>query len=303
MNNFPTPRTENHPTGLMYGFAKGLTQCDGPFYNIGLSYESETKTVLDYWVSQGYNLPSTGRIKMLNDTIKHLKLRGIWSQLDIFYLFATDGDQNCAFTNLISPTQFKASLSFPAAGVSNSTYPAHHGVYGGYSGFASGQSTGINLNFNPATNAVKATQDDNSIFGYCYPASKGNSGDNGDFMGNSHLAGAFLFSYFGTFFWLQNETPASGAGAPRRVSTNVPFFFHGKRISSSTKEAWMSGVLSGQTAATSTVFNSTNLSFMKNITTGQLFNTYGGCFGFGASLNGLEANLNNIIQRYVANVI
>lgn len=304
MNNFPSPRTEIHPTGLFKGFPVGVTACDGPFFNIGLNYESETKTVLDYWFSQKYSLPSPTKIKLLNDTIKHLKIRGIWSQLDILYLFATDGDINCAFTNLISPSQFKAGLFVGVGGGSDSQQPSYNGVYGISSGSIPGVPLGLSTNFNPATNAVKATQNDNSMFGYIYPSAKGNAGvDNGDLCGNANAVGGFLLSYFGvnTFFWLQNETPASGTGTRRQ---NTPFMFHGQRISSATKQFYYNGVGPSQVAATSAAFNSSNLVITRNLGGGgQVWNTYCPFFGFGASLTGLEQNLYNIMMKYINNVI
>lgn len=72
-------------------------------------FDSSYQAVLDRATALGYTLPSAAQQVKQNTLLSALKSNGIWSLLDVFYVFATDGDRNFAELNWVSPTQYKIS--------------------------------------------------------------------------------------------------------------------------------------------------------------------------------------------------
>jgi hypothetical protein len=54
-------------------------------------FDADYQAVLDYATTQGYTLPSAGQQTLQNQLVVDLKAGGIWSKLDTFGVFATDG--------------------------------------------------------------------------------------------------------------------------------------------------------------------------------------------------------------------
>jgi hypothetical protein len=65
--------------------------------------DSNYKAVLDYATTQGYTLPSASQQLLQEQLIIDLKDAGVWSKLDLFYVFATDGDSDFASINWKDP--------------------------------------------------------------------------------------------------------------------------------------------------------------------------------------------------------
>lgn len=106
------------------------------------SYEDEYNAVLTYATNQGYTLPSTAVQDDQNQLVADLKTAGIWDSLDIFYVFAGDGDSDFALINWADTSQFN--------GVINGTvdFTANEGMKGnGTNGY-------INTGYNLANDAV-----------------------------------------------------------------------------------------------------------------------------------------------------
>jgi hypothetical protein len=72
------------------------------------SLDADYQAVLDYATTQGYTLPSAGQQTLQNQLIVDLKAGGIWSKLDTFAVFATDGDEDFALIDWIRLTQYTA---------------------------------------------------------------------------------------------------------------------------------------------------------------------------------------------------
>src|SRR5210317_1944603 len=74
------------------------------FYSIYyVATNSEYQDVLDYADSQGYQRPSYAQCALQDALVGDLKDAGVWSKLDTFYVFATDGDSDFAGINFIDP--------------------------------------------------------------------------------------------------------------------------------------------------------------------------------------------------------
>lgn len=110
------------------------------------SFDADYQSILDYATTQGYTLPSASQQSKQNKLLVDLKNAGIWSKLDTFAVFATDGDEDFALIDWKRLTQYTA--------VSSPTFT----VNGGFAG--DGASSYIDTNFNPATSGVNYTLND-----------------------------------------------------------------------------------------------------------------------------------------------
>ena len=90
-------------------------------------YDSDYKAVLDYATTQGYTLPSVSQRLKQSILLSSLKTAGVWSKLDTFANFATDGSSNFAlidwkrlsqYTAVNSPT-FTTNMGFKGNGTSS----------------------------------------------------------------------------------------------------------------------------------------------------------------------------------------
>ena len=104
------------------------------------AFDEDYQAVLDYATTQGYTLPSSGQQILQNQLVVDLKDGGIWSKLDTFGVFATDGDSDFALIDWIRLSDYTA--------VNSPTFTTDEGFQG------DGTSSYINTNFNPATQGV-----------------------------------------------------------------------------------------------------------------------------------------------------
>jgi len=102
----------------------------------------------------GYAVPSAKQQLAQMNMIQQMKLAGIWQKLDVFYVFATDGDKNFACLNWKNPAANQCALTVEP------TFTANEGFTG------NGSDQYITTNFNPATHGSKYTLDDASRYGY-----------------------------------------------------------------------------------------------------------------------------------------
>jgi hypothetical protein len=117
--------------------------------SIGVSFDADYQAVLDYATTQGYTLPSAGQQLLQNQLVVDLKDGGIWSKLDTFAVFATDGDSDFALIDWIRLTDYTA--------VNSPTFTTDEGFQG------NGTSSYIDTNFNPATQGVNFANDNAGI--------------------------------------------------------------------------------------------------------------------------------------------
>lgn len=67
-------------------------------------FETEYQDILDYATLQGYTLPSYSVQLLQNTLVADLKTNGNWSDMDIMYVPAGDGDKEFSTINWIDPT-------------------------------------------------------------------------------------------------------------------------------------------------------------------------------------------------------
>jgi len=80
-------------------------------YRLNRGVNTEYETLLEYATLQGFSLPSPDQQILQNRLITNLKNLGIWSKLDIFYLFATDGGADIARINWKNPGAHTITIS------------------------------------------------------------------------------------------------------------------------------------------------------------------------------------------------
>jgi hypothetical protein len=109
----------------------------------GGGFDADYQAVLDYATTQGYTLPSASQQLLQNQLVVDLKDGGIWSKLDTFGVFATDGDSDFALIDWIRLSDYTA--------VNSPTFTTDEGFTG------NGTSAYIDTNFNPTTQGVNYT--------------------------------------------------------------------------------------------------------------------------------------------------
>lgn len=110
-----------------------------------VSYTAEYQSVLDRATTLGYTLPSIAQRTKQNQLIIDLKAAGIWSLIDVLYVFATDGSSDFATLNWKSPTTFQLTK------VNSPTFTTNQGFAG------NGTTSYLNTNWTPSTNGVNVT--------------------------------------------------------------------------------------------------------------------------------------------------
>ena len=115
--------------------------------------DPDYQAVLNYATSLGYTLPSVGQQVKQNQLMLNLKAGGIWSKLDTFAVFATDGSSNFALID------WKRLVLMTA--VNSPTFTTNDGFQG------NGTSSYIDTNFNPSTQGVNYTQNSAGVSVNC----------------------------------------------------------------------------------------------------------------------------------------
>ena len=115
------------------------------------AFDADYQSVLDYGTAQGYTLPSGGQQTLQNDLLVALKAAGVWSKLDLFYVFATDGNSDYSTLN------WKIPASFQATKVSSPTFTSNEGFNG------DGSASYLTTNYDLATNGVNASVNDFAV--------------------------------------------------------------------------------------------------------------------------------------------
>jgi hypothetical protein len=133
----------------------GVNQVNKVFLGSDLvwqAFDSDYQAILDYAISQGYTLPSAGQQSLQNQLLLDLKSAGVWSKLDTFSVFATDGDSDFALIDWKRLTQYTA--------VNSPTFTVNEGFKG------NGTSAYIDTNFNPTIGTNNYTLNDASRYYY-----------------------------------------------------------------------------------------------------------------------------------------
>ena len=125
----------------------------------GIVFDTDYQAVLDRATTLGYTLPSASQQIIQNNLVLSLKAGGIWTKLDVLYIFANDGGSNFGTLNWITPTLNQSTL------INSPTFTTNQGFQG------NGTSSYIDTNFNAVTQGVNYVQNDASRYLYLYTAS------------------------------------------------------------------------------------------------------------------------------------
>jgi hypothetical protein len=161
---------------------------------VQFSFDADYQAVLDYATTQGYTLPSSGQQTLQNQLVVDLKDGGIWSKLDTFTNFATDGDSDFALIDWKRVTDFTA--------VNSPTFTTNVGFQG------NGTSSYIDSNYQPGTGGVNLNLDSVS-FGYSQAIARTTSGTAENIWGIGAAVG----------IWIRPTTPT-----PRIYLNNSTLF-------------------------------------------------------------------------------
>jgi len=124
----------------------------GILAGVGGGFDADYQAVLDYATTQTYTLPSASQQALQNQLVVDLKDAGVWSKLDTFYVFATDGDREYAAINWKDPNSFEITE------VNSPTFTTDVGFTG------NGSSAYLDPSYNQGTDGVNYS-DPNGSYG------------------------------------------------------------------------------------------------------------------------------------------
>ena len=191
--------------------------------NTGVAIDADYQAVLDRSTALGYQAPKADQQALQNTLLKSLKTAGIWDKLDLFYVFASDGDSDFATLNWKAPSNFRISK------VSSPTFTTDTGFSG------NGTSSYLDTDYIPTNDATHYSQDAAS-FGF-FISSLGSSSASGlsDF-GSPDVTHRSWYRRAGNRFYLNS----SGFVSRTAYSSNV--FVHANRSSASNTQIIHNGV-------------------------------------------------------------
>jgi hypothetical protein len=125
-----------------------------PIKPVPSAFDEDYQAILDEASSLGYTAPSAAQQTLQNTLVTDLKTAGVWDKLDLFYVFATDGDSDYATLN------WKTPASFQPTKINSPTFTTN----GGFTG--DGLSSFLATNYTPSVDAVNVTSTSMSAGGY-----------------------------------------------------------------------------------------------------------------------------------------
>jgi len=185
--------------------------------------DADYQSILTYATDQGYTLPSETVQELGSALVANLKTGGVWDKLDLFYMFATDGDEDFASIN------WKDTSSYAVDRINSPSFISSEGF--------AGNSTNAYLNTNwiPASGS-NFSQSFSSHGCFIYnsnpkiPISKGNIGFHGHLSGSSVYniiniytpdAWNYFYGYYSNTSGATNYTKLKYTVAPRFLLANV----------------------------------------------------------------------------------
>lgn len=249
----------------------------------GGGFDADYKAILTEATSQGYTLPSSDVQALQNEYLRLLKSIGVWSLLDEYYCFNSDGDSDFTRINWKNPSE-RCNIS----GTVNWTSGAGWKVPSG-----SAASSGIIFAKNLLTDSINYTNL-NCACG-CYIDDYADSTPPGDIMGagispNRDLISTFPFSVLHPSPE-NNPVNIQPAGANRN---------HLLERNGNTVKYWYNGVLrqtKTQTIGSGTPPND-KLSLFRNLGQGLIDNTTVAMAWSGGSMDGLEEDFDSAWQGF-----
>jgi hypothetical protein len=239
--------------------------------------DPDYQAILDYATTQGYTLPSAGQQTLQNQLVVDLKEAGIWSKLDTFAVFATDGNSDFALIDWKRLSQYTA--------VNSPTFTTN----GGFTG--NGTSSYIDTNYNASLNATNYSLNNASRFYWVdnrSSTSNPNWEDNGagrSISGNNNS----------TLVRINSDTTSMNSA----VNLQSDGFKSINRTSSSNLEIFNNTTQFSRTATSVSV--TTGTQWILRAVTGYNASRFR-FYGMGASLVSENTDLYNAINTYITSL-
>lgn len=280
----PTPTQTGTPTKTPTQTpTKTGTPTPTPSSTQSFVYEPEYQAVLDFGTLNGFTLPTDGQKVIQNQLVVDLKNAGIFQDLDLFYVFATDGDEDFAKINWANPVLYYLIENGTVNFISNQGFQPNSLNVG----------NNLDTTWNPSLNGTAYTQNDACRFVWDFDNNVGGndvydgstlSGGNNSFngttgtnqrinQGTSSLPSAFNNS--GTGLKLIQRTSSSNVNMYNNSSTPTSFTVSSAALDNDAQRIFRRGV-SGTSVRKLSVY------------------------GLGASLSGQESDLINSITTYMS---
>lgn len=133
--------------GLLWALsASGQIYIDSYRFAQVTGFDADYQAVLNRATALGYALPSAAQQILQNQLVLDLKSAGVWTKLDVLYIFANDSGADFATLNWKNPNAHQATA------VNSPVFTTNVG----FTGNATNQQY-IDTNFNPATSGVNYT--------------------------------------------------------------------------------------------------------------------------------------------------
>jgi len=242
------------------------------------AYDADYQAVLDRSTALGYTAPSAAQQTLQNTLVEDLKTAGVWDKLDLFYVFATDGDSDYATLN------WKAPSSHQVTKVSSPTFTANEGFTGNAS------SAYLETNYNPSNDATNYALNAAS-FGFFIS-------DLGTFTGTS-------ISDFGApdavnrawYRRTSNRFYINSSGYTFVTPYTANTFVHANRNGSNTAQAYHNGTLVDSPTNVSTSIPPVNFAAFKR--SGLFSESTLGIAFVGGDLSSESSDFNTAINNYL----
>lgn len=269
------------------------------FSTIGGDFDPDYQAVLNYGTSQGYDLPSAGQKILQNQLVINLKDIGVWSLLDLLYLFATDGDRDFARINWKDPGNFTLIEG------NAPTFTTNIGFVG------NGVNMYLNTGWAPNPDGVNWTLDEAGFFTYI----NNNITPGATSEWALGCQGDASFASQGALALLPERTTGdhtyaiNGGTSIRGSSVSSQGFFHVRRTADNDTRIFKNASQVGTTATgASNSLSTRDLHLLAGFNATQtevvaaFSNFQMGVFGIGASLSGSESDLYTVWNDYFTNI-
>ena len=250
----------------------------------GLTFCPEYQNVLNYAVLQGYTPPSTSQQVFQNNLMQFITSSGLYTKLDIFYVYANNGSKEFSLINWINTGSFYGT----ASGATPPTWNTITGWKG------NGISAFIDTGYRPTGTAPqKFLQTDASAFIYSVP----------DIPITASLIGyGGAGTNTATFRVNQQNTSTHRVMTNAATIGNINFSGTGLKHVNSNGANIQTYINNGALVSTQTL-TSVGPSTVQNITIFRSQNSYGNSyasiFGLGGDTTSYSSSLNDAITTYL----
>jgi hypothetical protein len=239
------------------------------------AFDPDYQAILDYATTQGYILPSAGQQSKQNRLLVNLKNAGIWSKLDTFAVFATNGNIDFALIDWKRLSQYTA--------VNSPTFSVNNGFQG------NGSSAYITTNFKASSQGVNYLLNNAGRYYYVDNFISGN------FLEGHLFSGENATQYANTTSQRINLSNVLNSA----VNFAVPGFKSINRTSSTNVELFVDNTQYSRTSTSDGISN-----FNQDIlrSGGFYSNSRSKFYGMGASLVSENTDFYNAINTYLTSL-